>query len=307
MTIHYLRKIDLVKAMRTFVLVVEKQSFSEASRELNLVTSAVSKQVSDLEKHYATQLLYRTTRAMHLTDQGSYYLERFKDILSKLDDLEDVANNRKQKISGHLRISAPSGSTSLGFLQSTSDFVKRYPDVRISWMFTNRFVNIVEEGVDLSIRVGQLEDSNLIARRYSVLNVNFVASPEYLAQHGTPLHPKELNQHRCIVDSSNRKPKRWRYVHKGVQEQLPVEAYMQVNDGEVTAQLAAQGHGVAQLPTFLTQIYLDTGQLQPILREYEFAASPVSLVYPAVKVMNPTLKALVDFLLENKPEKNSNN
>jgi DNA-binding transcriptional LysR family regulator len=303
MTVHYLRKIDLVKAMRTFVLVIEKQSFSGASRELNLVTSAISKQVSDLEKHYDTQLLYRTTRAMHLTDQGSYYLECFKDILSRLDDLEDIASQRKQRISGHLRISAPLGSGSIGYLQGVSDFVKCYPDVRITWVFTNRFVNIVEEGIDLSIRVGQLEDSNLIARRYSTIRVNFVASPEYLAQNGVPLHPKELSQHCCIVDSSNRKPKRWRYQQKGAQELLPVEAFMQVNDGEVTAQLAAQGHGIALLPTFLTQSYLDAGQLQPILREYEFDASPVSLVYPAIRVMNPTLKALVDFLLENRPDK----
>lgn len=302
MIIRYMRKMDLLKAMRTFVLVAEKESFSAASRELNLVTSAVSKQVSDLEAHYSSQLLYRTTRAMHLTDEGQYYIERFKEIIGRVDDLDDIANERQQKIAGHLRISAPPGSASLGFLQSTSDFVKSYPDVRISWMFVNRFVNMVEEGIDLSIRVGELPDSNLIAKRYSSMKVHFIASPAYIEKQGVPSHPDNLSQHQCLVDSSNRQPGRWRYIENGAEQQISVKAFMEANDGDAVAKFAADGHGIAYLPTFLMQSYLDSGQLKPILREFEIASSPVSLVFPANRLMNPALKTLIDYLMENKPE-----
>ena len=297
-----MKKMDLLKAMKTFVLVAEKQSFSAASRDLNIVTSAVSKQVADLESHFSTQLLYRTTRTMHLTKEGEYYIAQFYDIISRLDDLEAIANQRQQKIAGHLRISAPQGAASLGFLQSASDFLKRYPDVRISWLFVNRFVNMAEEGIDLSIRVGELSDSNLIVRRYTDIQVHFVASPEYIARYGRPAHPKELTQHQCILDSSNRLPGRWRYLDNSVESHVAVDSFLDVNDGEVVAKLTAEGHGIAQLPTFLMQAYLDSGQLEPLLTDFAFKPSPVSLVFPTNKLMNPTLRTFIDYLIANKPE-----
>lgn len=295
-----MRKIDLLKAMRTFVIVAEKESFTEASRVLNIVTSAVSKQVSDLEAHFSSQLLYRTTRAMHLTSEGEYYLEQFKEIVARIDSLEDISSERQQRIAGHLCVSAPQGSASLGFLNSTSEFMKRHPDVRISWLFLNRFVNMVEEGIDLSIRIGELADSNLIARKYSSINVHFVASPEYIERRGVPEHPKELSKHQCIIDSSNRLPGRWRYNEQGSEQNIAVNAFVQANDGEVAAKFAADGHGIAYLPTFLMQQYLDSGELVPILRKFEFESLPVSLVFPANRLMNPTLRALIEFLLENR-------
>ncbi len=293
---------DLLKAIRTFVIVAEKESFSNASRELNIVTSAVSKQVSDLEAHFSSQLLYRTTRAMHLTGEGQYYLEQFKDIIARIDSLEDIANERQQHLVGHLCISAPQGSTSLGYLQSTSDFIKRHPDVRISWLFLNRFVNMVDEGIDLSIRVGELADSSMIARRYSSVRVHFVASPKYIKEHGLPLHPKELSKHQCILDSSNRLPGRWRYSDNGVEQHISVKAFVQANDGEIAAKFAIDDHGIAYLPTFLMQEYLISGELVPILRDFEFEPSPISLIFPANRLMNPALRTLIEFLLKNKPK-----
>lgn len=294
------RKIDLLKAMNTFVMVAEKGSFSEVARELNIVTSAISRQVSDIESHYDCQLLYRTTRSMHLTAEGVFYIERFKDIVSRIDELDNIAHERQQKIAGNIRISAPLGSSELGVLESTSEFVKQHPDVKVSWMFVNRFVNMVEEGIDLSIRVGELPDSNLIARKYSTVNVHFVASPQYLKQFGEPAHPNELINHQCILDSSNRLPGRWRYMENNKEQLVAVSAFIEANDGEVTARLAADGHGIALLPTFLMQSYLDKGQLVPVLKAFEFKPSPVSLVFPANKLANSTLKALINYLLENK-------
>jgi DNA-binding transcriptional LysR family regulator len=296
-------KIDLVKAMRTFLLVVEKGSFSAASRELSLVTSAISKQVSDLEKHFSTQLLYRSTRAMRLTSEGEFYAKQFQEITSRVDDLESISDHRQHTIAGKVRISAPVDSESLGILKNSSDFIKKHPEVRMSWLFVNRFVNMVEEGIDLSVRIGPLPDSNLIARHYGSTAIHYVASPEYIKKHGTPNHPNELKTHQCILDTSNREPKRWRYCDKGTKSHVQLKAFLEVNDGKTAAKFSADGHGIAFLPTFLIKSYLDNGQLIPILRGFEFESSPVSLVFPAYHLTNPTLKVLVDYLIEHRPEK----
>lgn len=293
------RKIDLVKAMRAFQTVVELQSFSAASRQLNLVTSAVSRQVSDLEKHFGCQLLYRTTRAMHLTAEGSYYLEQFKDVLLRLDELETSATERQQRIAGHIRITAPYNSGKLGAVNILSDFLKLYPEVKLSWLLINRYVNIVEEGFDLAIRVGELADSSLIARKIDEINILFVASPDFLATHGYPDHPKELANMPCILDGSNRQPQKWRYRDESGQEQtINANSVIEVNQGELVAQFAANGHGVALLPEFLVKQYIDSGELVTILSQYSLAPIPVSLVYPANRLMNPALKTLIQYIID---------
>lgn len=292
------RKIDLLKAMKTFIVVIDKGSFSGASRELNIVTSAVSRQVSDLEDHFSCQLLYRSTRAMSLTAEGKQYLEQFKNIIGNIERLENKSDDLNKELSGYVTISAPCGSASLGFLKSTSDFMKLHPKVKISWLFVNRFVDMVQEGIDMSVRVGDLPDSNFIARRYCSTKINFVASPLYISKNGNPQHPREFREYNCLVDSSNRHPLRWHYQEGGKNKYESIDAFAQANDGDTVAKLAAEDLGIAYLPTFLTQKYLDNGALIPILTEFEFDHIPVSLVYPAKLMINPLLKSLVDCILE---------
>ena len=293
------RKMDLLKAMSTFIIVIDKGSFSAASRELNIVTSAVSRQVSDLEEHFTCQLLYRSTRAMSLTAEGKQYLEQFRNIIGSVERLENKSDDLNRVLSGHLTISAPSGSASLGFLKSVNDFMKLHPKIKISWLFVNRFVNMVQEGIDLSIRVGELPDSNFIARRYGSTQINFVVSQQYINQHGKPKHPRELLKHHCLVDSSNRFPLRWRYQEEGKEYHVAIDSFAEANDGDIVAKLATEGLGIAYLPTFLTQQYLDNGALIPILTKFEFDRIPVSLVYPAKLMINPLMKSLVGYLLED--------
>lgn len=294
---------DLIKAMRTFLVVVEHQSFTAASQTLNLVTSAVSRQVSDLEKHFDCQLLYRTTRAMHLTAEGRFYLEQFKEVLARLDALEALTSVRQQKVTGHLRMTTPMSISRLGIQHKVSDFLCLHPDLKVSWMLVNRYVNLVEEGVDLAIRVGELPDSSLIARPFTTLCVHFVVSPNYLLKHGTPRHPKALTDHQCILDSSNRTPGRWRYSTDKGEQQVSVDAAVEVNDGRLAAEFAAAGHGIALLPDFLVQDYLDRGELVCILDDYKLPPVPVSLVYPANRMASPALKSLVSYLLEQPLER----
>ncbi len=295
------RKIDLITAMRTFLAVVENKSFSAASNQLNLVNSAVSRQVSDLERYYDCQLLYRTTRSMHLTSEGQFYLEKFRDLLARLDSLETVTHERQQKIAGHLQVTTPMNANEMGLHLQFAEFTRQHPEVKISLLMLNRFVNLVDEGIDLAMRVGELEDSTLVARHYGDLQIQFVAHPDYLANHGVPSHPKELQRHICLVDSSTNRKRRWSYREGKRTRQVTVDGPIDLNSGQLITDLAANGYGIAMLPNFLVSTHLKSGNLVPILEDYQLSSSPISLVYPGNRLTNPALKALVELLLEKKP------
>lgn len=295
------RKIDVIRAIKTFQVVIEQGSFSKAADQLGVVVSAVSRQVSDLETHFGCQLLYRTTRAMNLTAEGEYYLEQFNEVVDRLESLEHRADFNQQVIAGHLRMSALRDAEQLGITRLVSEFVQQHPGVKLTLMLVNRYVNLVEEGIDLAIRVHELPDSRLVARRFTELNVLYVASPEYLAKHGTPKHPKELSEHHCVIDSSIRTPGRWRYFEEGVERHVNVAGPMEVNYGNITADYSAAGHGIAFLPDFLVQRYLDSGVLVTILKSFQMPPAPVSLAYPANRMKNPVLSELVRYLIKNKP------
>lgn len=294
---------DLLKAISTFIKVADKKSFTAVARDLNIVTSAISRQVADLEKHFSCQLLYRTTRAMHLTAEGEQYYKEFKEITEKIEHLESKDEGIDGSLKGHITVSAPQGSESLGFLDAASAFMKNNPEVTVSWLFVNRYVNMVEEGIDLSIRMGELEDSSYIARRYKSVDINFVASPGYIEKYGEPKSLNDLEKHLCITDSSNRHPNKWRYCENKKEKFMKITSYTDSNNGETAARLAANGNGIAYLPSFFTQSYLSTGELVPVMQAYEFESLPASLVYPANLMMNKTLKAFVQFILSYKNNK----
>ena len=277
--------------------VLDEGSFSGASRSLNLAVSAVSRQVSDLEHHYGCQLLYRTTRAMNLTAEGQLFLPEFREILARLDGLEDVLHAERQKIAGTLKITTPEHSQGLGLQAAISGFLARYPEVRITWLQLNRFVNLIDEGVDLAIRVGKLNDSTLIARNYQETDVLYVASPEYLKKYGEPQHPSELSKYKCIIETTSNNARRWRYYENGQEKHVRIGGVIEVNQSRLVADFAADGHGIAQLPRFMMQNYIEQGALIPILKPYEVPPLPLSLIYPANKMMKPALRAFIDYLL----------
>ncbi|MBY6185633.1 LysR family transcriptional regulator [Marinobacter hydrocarbonoclasticus] len=292
---------DLIKAMRTFVAVVEQGSFSSAALQQGIVTSAISRQVTELENHYGCQLLLRSTRSMRLTPEGQYFLAEFEGILARVDQLESGASDRRGEIAGRIRLSSPQHTAQLGLQPALSAFLAAHPGVTLSWLSVNRHVNLVEEGVDLAVRVGELPDSGLVARPLARVVVEFVASPDYLARYGTPAHPRELTQHRCLVDNSNPQLARWRYYEDGVEHHLRVPGTLEVNQGELAAQFGADGVGIAQLPRFMVAPYIDSGQLVTLLHEYRLPPVPVSLVYPANRTTSAPVRALVDHLLNHKP------
>lgn len=292
------RKIDLVKAMQIFMAVVDAKSFSGASGKLNLAISAVSKSVSDLEAYYDCKLLYRNTRTMRLTFEGERFLGEFKHILNQLDELKTGVSVRKKEVVGKLRISSPENAQGLGIDKKISAFKRQYPDVIVSWLQQNRRASIVDEGIDVAIRVGKLVDSNLIAQQIARVDNLLVASPAYLERYGRPSHPSELVDYPCVIEVSNRYPKRWNYIDNGQAHHVEVSGSLELDKGEMVAYFAAQGHGIARLPQFMLQSYLDSGELVPILREYWTEPLDISLVYPGNRLSNPALSAFIDFIRE---------
>jgi len=297
-----MRNIDLLKAMRTFRTVVEQQSFSEAARKLNLATSAVSRQVTDLEQRFGCKLLQRTTRSMTLTDEGRDYLAGIDDILDRVAQLEEEITERRNVIAGRLRITSSLHSRALGLQPLLGRFLQQHPDVQLSWMIVNRYVNLVEEGFDLAIRVGELPDSGLVAREIGTIRIFFVASPDYLKRNGEPRTPKQLASHRCVLDGTTHQPARWRYKGEKGTRHVTVDDSIDVSDGELVADFATRGLGIACLPEFLVANQLASGELVQVLRRYEATPVPLSIVYPANRVMKPAQRALIDFLVANRHE-----
>jgi len=238
---------------------------------------------------------------MNLTAEGKYFQGHFLDILKRIDELTDSANDMRRKVAGDISITTPINSSGLGIDAILMNFMGQYPEVKIIWREFNRNVDLIDEGVDLAIRVGDLSDSNLIARRYGESEVLFVASPEYLKRNGTPAHPKELNRFDCIVELLTTQPWRWRYQDENIYRWVNVKGKIEVKQGNVVARFAAAGKGIARLPSFVVQPYLEQGMLVPILQNFQTPSLPVSLLYPANRMMNSTLKTLINFILENSP------
>ncbi|MGB0834802.1 MAG: LysR family transcriptional regulator [Psychrobium sp.] len=290
------RKIDVVKAMRIFLSVVEEKSFSGASGKLGLATSAISKNVSDLEEYYECKLLHRNTRSMHLTAEGSHFVTEFKDVLAKLDGLKSSVFQRKGVVAGKLTITSPENAQGLAIDAKLSQFLQQYPNVELRWLQQNRRVNIVDEGIDVAIRVGRLQDSDLMVQSVATVDNMVVASPSYLKQHGVPEHPEELAQHQCIIEVANQRPLLWQYCEDETVKTVSVSGTLELDKGETVAYFAAQGQGIARLPSFMMQKYLDSGELIPILSEFSTAPLEVSLVYPKDKLNNPVLTAFIEFM-----------
>lgn len=239
---------------------------------------------------------------MHLTAEGQFFVTQFKEILGRLEQLENDVNTRQQKVAGQLKITSPDNSEGLDIHSLIVEFMRRFPNVSISWLQLNRYMNLVDEGIDLAVRFGELSDSNLIARRFSSSPVYFVASPKFISQFGNPNHPNELKGFACIVEVSEKQSGKWRYSENSKECFVNISGRMEVNRGPMVAKVAASGGGIAQLPEFMVQPYIESGELVTILHEYQPSALPYSLVYPSNRLVNPALKALVDFLLKKRED-----
>lgn len=279
-----------------FVRVAETGSFSEAARRLNLSKSMISRQVSALEADLGVRLLHRTTRSLSPTEAGRAYLERCQRILADLDEANLLVSHLQAVPRGRLRVSAPL-SFGVGHLSSClPGFLERYPEIELEMGFTDRHVDLVEEGWDVAVRIGRLADSSLIVRRLAPVRRLAAASPAYLARRGTPTRPEELAGHDCLTHGG-RIHSEWRFAgDDGKPLQVEVRGRFDADNGDVLRDMALAGLGIVLLPSFFLGDDIRAGKLVPLLEKYVPLDSSLNAVYPHGRHLSPKVRAFVDHL-----------
>lgn len=286
---------DRIEAMHTFCRVAETGSFSAAARGLKMSPPRVSRLVSALEQHLGVRLLNRTTRHVELSDAGRDYYPACVEWLAGLDALESAASKDAQRPSGLLRLSVPMDFGRLFMGPVIREYLSRAPEVQLEVMYEDRVIRLVEEQVDVAIRIGTLDDSALVARRLGQACIACFASPDYLALHGMPDTPADLDHHRLLEYSLSRTPGRWRFPNGdiGVAERWQLSG----NNGRALAEAACRGAGIVRLPEFLIQDHLREGRLVEVLRAYRSPPLDISAVTPERRFRPARTRLFLDILV----------
>ncbi len=265
---------DRLDCDRMFVAVLETGSFSAAAMRLGTSSGQASKLVSKLEQQLGVQLFKRSTRALSPTDVGQTYYERVKHLLEAFDTLDATVRESASTPTGRLKISAP-GTFGTAVLSAVLvAFAKRYPLIELDVSFSDRAVNIVDEGFDLAIRIGNLSDSSLIARKLGEVHVRVAAAPVYLEHFGTPQHWRDIAQHQCITDTNFRDPWHWPFAScHGEIVTIPIRGRLRFANTEACLQAAVAGLGIARLPGFIAAPAVQRGDIVPLLENFEIPRS----------------------------------
>lgn len=290
---------DRLSGMAVFVRVVEEESFSAAARLLGLSKSSVSKQVAALEDRLGARLLNRTTRRLALTDAGTAFFERAVRILADAEEAEAAVSRLSTAPRGVLRVNAPVsfGVQHLGPLLPA--FMDANPELSVDLGLNDRFVDLVEEGFDVAVRIGRLPDSSLIARRLAPVRRLLVASPDYVAAHGAPQRPEDLRDHACLLYSYLLRGDTWPLTGPdGRTVEVLVTGRLRANNGDVLRSALLGGMGVAYTPSFLVGADLAEGRLVRVLPQWEDTTAAVYAVHPHARLLAPKVRAFVDFLAD---------
>ena len=287
---------NLLKSIEVFREVCKQMSFSRAANQLNLVPSAVSRQISELENYLEVRLLQRTTRSIRLTENGRRYLQKMDAISQDVRDLKGLTDDG-QNSEEHIRITAPPIFGQQFLADTLNSFMQQHPHVSLSVTMINREINLIEEGYDLALRVSELEDSSMVARVIGSFSLSVVASPEYLEKHGVPKHPKDLVNHYCIINALTKLPRRWGFREGGRKLSVKVDGRFVANDDMLLQSFACSGHGIAFLPTLVVHNQVDRGKLVPLLQDFIPKPLPIAIVYPSRHFLSTTKRELIDQLI----------
>lgn len=289
---------DRLDSDRMFVTVLETGSFSAAALRLGTSSSQASKLVSKLEQQLGVQLFKRSTRALSPTDVGRSYYERVKNLLDAFEVLDASVRESATTPTGRLKISAPGTFGTAVLSQVLVAFARRYPLIELDVSFSDRAVNIVDEGFDMAIRIGNLSDSSLVARKLGEVHVRIAASPVYLEQFGTPQHWREMAQHQCIIDTNFRDPWHWPFADRdGEVVTVPVRGRLRFANTEACLQAAIAGLGIARLPGFVAAPALQRGDVVRLLENFDTPPLGLFAVYPPARHLAHRARLLIDFLV----------
>ncbi len=288
---------DRFHALTSFAAVVEAGSFVRAADRLHASVSSVSRHVAELETHLGARLLNRTTRRLSLTEAGQSFFERCVQLLSDLEEAERAVGVATLEPRGTLRMTCGVTFGARYLAPAIAEFEARHPQVRFDIELSDRFVDLVEEGLDLAIRIGTVRSQALIARRIGTTTLVCCAAPAYLRAHGVPSAPERLAHHACLTYAYSPERHVWRFVdaHGGAHG-VPVGGPAHANNAEILAALAVAGMGVVLEPDFVVAPQVRAGTLVPLLPGYAAASLPLQAVYPSRRHLSAKVRAFIDFV-----------
>lgn len=290
---------DKLASLRAFVNVVELKSFAEAGRKLRLSRSAVSKYVGELERDLGVQLLNRTTRQASPTETGQAYYERALTVLADLDAADQAATQAQSTPRGLLRVNAPMSFGTIKLGPVLADFMDVYPDLQIQLVLSDEQVDPVQDGLDVTLRIAELEPSSLIARKLADIDRVVCASPGYFKKHGTPKHPADLRQHECLTYGFLSTGNQWKLTGPdGEVHWIAPKWSLCANNAEVLRDAAVKGRGIAVLPVFLAERELKSGALTTVLDGYKPPQLTLYAIYPPTRHLSVKVRLFIDFLVE---------
>lgn len=289
---------DRVESMQVFVSVVELGSFTAAAQAARLSPAMVSKHINALEKRLGSTLLQRTTRSSHLTEIGRSYYQNCKEILSQIAQAEAGAEIMRGKPKGLLTISAPIWFGTMRLAPLVADYLLEYPEVNVALSLTDRFVDLIDEGVDVAIRIGALDDSSYIAKPLSLFELVVCAAPAYLQQQGTPLKPDDLKHHQCLSFTNWKHDGGWKLLGQHLSSKMADGSRFDSNNAQALRVAAIKGLGLILMPKILLEQDLQQGLLQEVLQEFKPAPRPVHAVYAKERQPPPRLTAFVEYLAQ---------
>jgi LysR family transcriptional regulator, regulator for bpeEF and oprC len=287
-------------AISVFVRVVEAKSFSAAATHLEMTPSGVSRAISRLEESLGARLFFRSTRSLRLTDDGGAFYARCKEILADLTEATEALGYAKTKPAGKLRVAASSAVGRAALIPNLAEFEARYPDIRLELTMCDFPFDLNEEGFDCAIRMGELADSSLIARKIGHFSNVLCASPAYLARHGMPSSIEDLKTHRTVnfVHPNTGKPYQWQFDSPSGRVSVDVDAHMMINDGESVIQAAIAGLGIIQAPHCLAACALQKGLLEIIMTDTISTGSNLWIVYPQKRHLSARVQAFIEWTSE---------
>jgi DNA-binding transcriptional LysR family regulator len=289
---------DTLSGFTVFTKVVETGGFSAAARELNMSKSAVSKHIAKLEDHLGVRLLNRTTRKLSPTEVGTAFYERARRIVQDVEETEQAISALHTEPRGTLRLNAPMSFGISHVAPALSDFLVRYPDIKVDMVLNDRVVDLLDEGFDVAIRIIQLPDSTLIARKLAPFRLACCATPGYWEEHGIPTCPSDLQNHNCLIYSYLLNQNEWPFQGPDGTIPVKVSGNIRANNGDALRRTALNGCGVFLSPTFIVSDDLKSGHLKAVLTDFIKTDLAIYAVYPHNRYLSAKVRVFVDFLAE---------
>lgn len=287
---------DKLHLMTVFVAVAEAQAFAAAARRLGLSPPAVTRAITTLELALGVKLLTRTTRYVRVTDAGQRYLDDARRILGEVAEADEAAAGINAEPRGHLSVTAPSLFGRMFVLPGIVGFLQRHPAMEVSVLLLDRVVNMLEEGVDVAVRIGELPDSSMTAIKVGQVRRVVCAAPHYIEQHGTPRNPGELLQHTIINTHNMSAGTEWKFGHGANASAVHVKPRLSVTTNDAAIEAAIQGFGIARILSYQVAALFETGALRPVLSEFEPPAMPIHVVYREGRHASAKVRSFVDMM-----------